>query len=135
MIPDVSSGHIKDKSKANGLAKFLICVQAIWYGIQVITRLSQGLAVTMLELNVFAHVLCALLTYAFWWNKPLDIEVPTTIYTVDAKAGSICAAFWSRARMGWRTPVMVQRGDQTPPELMKDRRGRAIEVHRVRFSS
>lgn len=134
MIPNISSGHIKDKSKANGLAKFLVCVQAVWYGIQVVTRLGQGLAVTLLELNVFAHVLCALLTYAFWWNKPLDIEVPTTICTDDAKARSICGAFWSKGRMGWRKPLMVQREGQSSTKVMRDARGRAILVDEVMFS-
>lgn len=135
MIPDISFGHIKDKGKANGLAKFLVCAQAVWYGIQVITRLGQGLATTLLELNVFAHVFCALLTYIFWWNKPLDIEEPTLIYADASKAGSISAAFWSRARMGLRTPLVVRRGDRTSTKAMRDLRGRVIEVDQVKFST
>lgn len=135
MIPDISSGHIKDKGKANGLAKFLVCAQAVWYGIQVITRLGQGLAIMLLELNVFAHILYALLTYIFWWNKPLDIEEPTLIYADASKAGSISAAFWSRARMGLCTPLMVRRGDQTSTKAMRDLRGRVIEVNQVKFST
>lgn len=63
MIPDISPGHITDKSKANGFAKFLVCIQAGWFGLQVISRLGQGLAVTLLELNVLGHVMCALLIY------------------------------------------------------------------------
>lgn len=112
VIPDISSRHITDKSKANGLAKLLVCVQAAYFGLQTIVRLCQGLAVTLLELNVFAHVVCALLTYAFWWNKPLDIDEPTAIYTDDPKAASICAAFWSRANMGNDTPLVIQRRGQ-----------------------
>lgn len=134
MIPDISIGHIMDKSKANGLAKFLVCVQAGWFGVQVIARLGQGLAVTLLELNVFAHVVCALLTYAVWWNKPLDIDEPTAIYTDVPKAASICAAFWSRASLGDHTPLMVQKGAQGFVEPLRDVRGKYFTVHTVVLS-
>jgi hypothetical protein len=35
--------------------------------------------IALLELNTFAHVLCALLVYAFWWSKPLDVCEPIII--------------------------------------------------------
>lgn len=128
MIPEISLEYIKDKSKANGLAKLLVCVQAAWFGIQVITRLVQGLAVTLLELNVFAHVICALLSYIFWWNKPLDIDEPTAIYTDDPKAASIYAAFWARGTLGNDTPLVVRRGGLLTTELMSDVRLRVDQV-------
>lgn len=37
-IPDLSEEEIKSKSKANGLAKALVCVQALWFIAQCITR-------------------------------------------------------------------------------------------------
>jgi hypothetical protein len=30
----------------------------------------------LLELNTFAHAVCALAIYIAWWNKPLDVEEP-----------------------------------------------------------
>lgn len=134
IIPDIAVGHITDKSKANGLAKFLVCIQAGWFGVQVVARLVQGLAVTLLELNVFAHVVCALLTYAVWWNKPLDIDEPTAIYTDDPKAASICAAFWSRASLGDHTPLVVQNGPPYTLTPMWDVEGKAITVHNLVLS-
>lgn len=118
VIPDISSQHITDKSKANGLAKLLVCVQAGYFALQIIVRLGQGLAVTLLELNVFAHVVCALFTYAFWWNKPLDIDEPTSIHTDDPKLGSICAALWYRSQLGWNAPLVVRRGQPTTEPLL-----------------
>jgi hypothetical protein len=79
LIPDISKEEISDKSKANGLAKSIVCVQAFWFCVQCITRLSQGLPITLLELNTFVHALCALLIYWLWWHKPLDVAEPTLI--------------------------------------------------------
>lgn len=73
LIPDLSLADISDKSKASGLAKFLVVVQALWFGVQCIVRLFDELGLSLLELNVFGHALCALLLYCFWWDKPLDI--------------------------------------------------------------
>lgn len=134
IIPDISSEYITDKSKANGLAKFLVCIQAGWFGLQVITRLAQGLAVTLLELNIFAHVVCVLLTYSFWWNKPLDIDEPTAIYTDDPKAGSVCAGLWSKASPRSDMPLVVQREGQSTPELMRDTKQRVIDVSKLILS-
>jgi hypothetical protein len=79
LIPDLSREHIHDKSKAGKFIKTLVCIQTIWFCVQVITRAAQSLAVSLLELNVFGHAICALLMYLLWWNKPMDIEEPTVL--------------------------------------------------------
>ena len=89
LISKISVEDIKDKNKANALAKTLVCLQASWFSLQCITRVRQGLAITLLELNTFAHTLCTLLIYLLWWNKPLDIEQPTIIRGEHADV--ICA--------------------------------------------
>ena len=76
-IPLVSHKAIQDKSKADSLLKAIVCLQAMWFCLQFIIRLAQQLSVSLLELNTFAHAICALLIYAFWWHKPLDIDHPT----------------------------------------------------------
>lgn len=38
VLPNVSVKEIKSKSKANGLAKALVCIQALWFIAQCITR-------------------------------------------------------------------------------------------------
>lgn len=55
-LPDVPVEEILDKSKANGLAKALVMIQATWMLLQAIGRLVAGLPVTLLEVNTIAHV-------------------------------------------------------------------------------
>ena len=38
IIPNVSKEEIESKSKANGVAKTLVCIQALWFMAQCITR-------------------------------------------------------------------------------------------------
>ena len=89
LIPDVAEKQIRDKSKADSLAKFIVCLQALWFCVQCITRISQRKAISLLELNTFAHAFCALLIYALWWNKPQDIEEPTLLQ--GQKEWEMCA--------------------------------------------
>lgn len=55
-VPDIAEADILDKSKANGLAKALVVIQALWTLVQVIGRLIAKLPVTLLEVNTVAHV-------------------------------------------------------------------------------
>jgi hypothetical protein len=95
LLPDVSESTIRDKSKANALAKTIVCVQASWFSLQCVVRLVQGVSVSLLELNTFAHAICALVIYFLWWNKPLDIEEP--ILVTDRRVDGLCAAFCYRS--------------------------------------
>ena len=61
---------LQDPSKASGLAKFITCAQALWFCSQCIARLSQDMAISLLELNTFAHCISAFFIYVFWWHKP-----------------------------------------------------------------
>lgn len=65
---DVSSEEIMDKSKANALGKVLICMQVIWFAIQVIARLVAGYPLALIEVHTIVHVLCALVMYILWWE-------------------------------------------------------------------
>lgn len=55
-LPNIPEADIKDKSKANNLAKALVVLQALWMLMQVIARLIAHLPVTLLEVNTVAHV-------------------------------------------------------------------------------
>ena len=90
LIPNISKEHIHDKSKASGLAKALVCMQASWFCIQCVARLANDMAISLLELNTFAHAMCTLLIYLLWWHKPLDVEEPTVIQ--GDNAGAVFAA-------------------------------------------
>ena len=96
LLPFLSKDEIWDKSKANSLAKAIVCIQAVWFCAQVVGRLVQGMPISLLELNTFAHALCALLVYLLWWNKPLDIQEPTVINVGKSDAArNVCVMGWS----------------------------------------
>ena len=86
---------IADKNKADSLAKGLICFQAVWMLLQTITRKASGLPVTLLELNTIAHVVCAVVLYILWWDKPQDVKEPEVIRIKELSL----AAYLSRPRV------------------------------------
>lgn len=63
----------------DALGKTIVCSQAIWMVIQCISRNASGLPVTLLELHTAMHVICALVMYLFWWDKPQDIAEPVVL--------------------------------------------------------
>ena len=84
ILPDLPESAIVDKSKANSFTKLVTCAQALWFGVQCVTRSAQGLSISLLEINTAVHAMCTLLVYfLFWWDKPLDVEDPTIFTNVD----------------------------------------------------
>jgi hypothetical protein len=75
----MSKSEIEDKSKSDGSAKFICCIQVMWIVAQTITRLAVGLSISPLEINTIGHVACALMMYALWWSKPRWIREPTVL--------------------------------------------------------
>ncbi|OTB05042.1 hypothetical protein M426DRAFT_261416 [Hypoxylon sp. CI-4A] len=70
---------IDDRSKANAFQKTLVVVQVTWMVTQCIARRAYGLPITLLELHVIVHVICALILYVFWFEKPLDVVSPELV--------------------------------------------------------
>jgi hypothetical protein len=77
LLPKLSREEIGDKSKADGLAKNFVCVQADWMVIQAVGRVAYRLPVTLLEINTIGHVICAFVIYVLWWHKPKLVNEPT----------------------------------------------------------
>lgn len=96
-LPDISEEQIVDKSKADGVKKFLVCAQALWFCLQCVSRLAQSLPISLLELNTFGHSLCTLLIYLLWWHKPLNIDEPTLIQ--DENLQPLFAYMWMTSRI------------------------------------
>jgi len=118
LLPRISIEEIDDKSKAAGLAKTLVCLQAGWMVIQVIGRIAYGLPVTLLEVNTIGHVICALVLYVLWWHKPKLVTQPTTLGGEWVEA--ICAYMWMSSRIS--DPggdEILFFGKPTVPELAK----------------
>ena len=77
LLPQLSKEEIEDKSKADTIAKALICIQAGWFFVQSMTRLANGLPLTLLEIHTLTHVGCALGMYLLWFKKPYNVSRPT----------------------------------------------------------
>lgn len=75
-VPDET---IRDKSKADNLAKMLVILQVSWTLLQCISRQALGYPLTVLEVHTLVHAACAMLMYAFWFRKPLNIEDPSSV--------------------------------------------------------
>lgn len=97
LLPDIERKYLDDKSKSDGLSKFIACVQAAWLIVQVIARLSLGLQVTLLETNTLGHVLCALIIYVLWWHKPRMVLEPTKLE--GDWVGPLCAYMYMCSRI------------------------------------
>jgi hypothetical protein len=122
LLPDISKELIRDKSKADGFGKTLVCLQAFWFCTQCISRLATGLSITLLELNTFGHALCALLAYTFWWSKPHDVNEAVLIQ--GPTMHTICAAMCMRSPMGTVIPSEGYfPGDQHVGRIWEERLG------------
>ncbi|KAK0124612.1 hypothetical protein ONS95_009561 [Cadophora gregata] len=93
----VEPDAIADKSKANLLAKGLVCVQVLWVARQTIERKVAGLPISLLEYHTLVHVVCALVMYVLWFQKPYDIQYPTMVATdnfPEALAFIVASSKW-----------------------------------------
>ncbi|KAJ7183890.1 hypothetical protein C8R46DRAFT_520617 [Mycena filopes] len=91
LIPRVSEEDINDKSKADGLAKMLVAIQAAWFCLQCIARGAQHLPISLLEITTAGHALYTLITYVLWARKPMNISVPTVLTGDRTRMREICA--------------------------------------------
>src|SRR5258708_15045933 len=76
----ISEENIKDRSKSDILSKLIAISQTTWFILQCIARGQQKLTLTELELVTLALASLNVITYAFWWHKPLGVQVPIGIY-------------------------------------------------------
>ncbi|KAG2112822.1 hypothetical protein BD769DRAFT_1364331 [Suillus cothurnatus] len=79
-IPTLTAKQIHDKSKGNAISKGLIILQVTWFIMQLITRAIYHIETTQLEAGTLAFAVLNLLTYAVWWNKPLDVQCPHPVH-------------------------------------------------------
>ncbi|KAL2209315.1 hypothetical protein CC79DRAFT_674151 [Sarocladium strictum] len=96
-FPDISEPSIRDKSKANALAKFIVCGQALWFCANLVGRVIARLPITALELNTSAHCICTILTYILWWRKPYNVSDATALILDDetaSEAAYLCLNSW-----------------------------------------
>lgn len=80
---DVSDDDIRDKSKADYLAKGLVIVQVAYIFLQCVSRKAVGLPLTPLEVHTLVHAGCAVFMYALWFYKPFDVRAPMVVPSED----------------------------------------------------
>ncbi|KAJ8586741.1 hypothetical protein M405DRAFT_822873 [Rhizopogon salebrosus TDB-379] len=79
-IPKLSARQIRDRSKGNMISKGLVVLQIAWFVLQLISRKIYHLETTQLEAGTLAFAVLNFITYAVWWNKPLDVQCPHPVY-------------------------------------------------------
>ena len=72
--------EIKDRGKADAIAKLLALLQTSWFVAQCIARRVNNLPLTELEVVTLAYGMMNVFIYYFWWDKPKEVECPIRIY-------------------------------------------------------
>ncbi|TFK68035.1 hypothetical protein BDN72DRAFT_769968, partial [Pluteus cervinus] len=65
---------LEDHSKGDILSKGLLTLQTSWFVVQCVARLVQRLVLTELEVVTLAFAVLNIITYLFWWSKPLNVR-------------------------------------------------------------
>ncbi|KAG2141853.1 hypothetical protein DEU56DRAFT_885077 [Suillus clintonianus] len=78
--PTLTAKEINDRSKGNVISKGLIILQVAWFILQLLSRAIYRLETTQLETGTLAFAVLNFLTYALWWNKPLNVQCPYRLY-------------------------------------------------------
>jgi len=86
--PSITKEQIWDKSKADRFAKGFALLQSFWMVMQSIARTTEGLPISPLELFTLAFVVSTLMSYFFWFHKPQNVAVATTL-RLNSSASSI----------------------------------------------
>src|SRR5436190_6759866 len=84
--PSMTRKEVWDKSKQDTFTKVITAFQISYLIIQCIARALQGLAITTLELNTLAIVVCSLMTSCVWLHKPADVQTSVPIYSSHSLA-------------------------------------------------
>ena len=134
-LPKISKEDILDKSKSDNLSKVISVVQALWMLAQIVGRLITDLPVTLLEVNTLAHIMCAMIIYILWWDKPKLINEPTKLRG-DWVPPISAYMYMSSQISGWRrTKPGILKKDWIDPELsilaLKPSTARISELDRL----
>ncbi|KAK8189257.1 uncharacterized protein BKA78DRAFT_319062 [Phyllosticta capitalensis] len=134
LLPHVTNEEVTEKSKANTAAKIMVCIQASWFLLQAVARLAQKLPLTLLEIHVLTHVLCALGMYFCWVDKPYDVGMPVVVD--DELVKDMVALFLLDATPWFGTHKEEdRRGDRLrSPIPMNEIRDRHVSFQRKKIS-
>ncbi|KAH8694102.1 hypothetical protein BGW36DRAFT_384373 [Talaromyces proteolyticus] len=77
--PAITVEELKDYSKSDIFVKVMAIVQITWLVVQILARVTQNLAVTLLEITVLAFAAVMIATYLLLLGKPQDVHVATLV--------------------------------------------------------
>ena len=78
-FPTLTHGDIQERSKFHPIFAAIVFFQALWFAVQCLSRIATGLLITQLEVITLTLILSSAITFAFIWQKPLDIRHPILI--------------------------------------------------------
>ncbi|TFK70471.1 hypothetical protein BDN72DRAFT_766343 [Pluteus cervinus] len=72
--------QVQDRSKGDFLSKGLVALQTSWFVLECIACFQQHLPITELEVVTLAFAVLNIITYGFWWDKPLNVNCQVQIH-------------------------------------------------------
>ena len=76
---EITGKDIEARNKVDGIGRGISAVQALWFVVNTIGRVAQGLHITTLELTTLATVFIMVLSSLTLWRKPMDVSQPIFI--------------------------------------------------------
>lgn len=103
-LPYITKSELNDKSKSDGLVRFIAVLQILWTVVQISIRHSRHLAIFQLEIAVVAFSICAIIIYGLNWEKPKGVQVP---YTLLQFSGEIPERILKTTEKDWESSAGI----------------------------
>lgn len=104
-FPHIDKEDIWDKSKADLLVKWIVCIQISWVLLSVAARAIQNLAITTMELGTVSIVVISVFINITWLHKPSDVMTPIPLHIEASTAEILCAAGGAARKPYVMTPL------------------------------
>lgn len=91
----ITGKDIEARNKVDGIGRGISAVQALWFVVNTIGRVAQGLHITTLELTTLATVFIMIISSLTLWRKPMDVSQPIVI-KCTTKLDTIVGDAWIR---------------------------------------
>jgi hypothetical protein len=128
ILRSIHDRDISDKSKNDPLGKSVALLQTLWFAVQAIVRLIQKLHLTAIEVTTLAFVALNVLTYFFWWHKPVDVDYPIRIQ-VDPEELDKCDSSASLSIPQCPPPSESSQNDFNNPPDPSDPSASPVDTH------
>ncbi|KAG0697664.1 hypothetical protein DFH29DRAFT_984172 [Suillus ampliporus] len=102
---EITEDEVEDRSKGDMISKTVLILQITWFVTQYITRYIEHLAITQLEVGTLAFAVLNLVTYCFWWKKPLNVQRPHRVYLKDEACKLQEPCNTKEQGQEWDTPI------------------------------